>query len=792
MAIDRNVFNQQPAPEAQLAVDAIKNHYHAQGKKNAAESYPKLLRQWLLWGQAKGWTATTMPPDAVELFLAEKGSAFTTTAIMRNVFKAILNIAPTLGIELAPQVLSAEKYKKKGTVRLADGTIQSNVPDQPFMETPMPDSNSSMPSLDVVDISDNTPVAAPVAPPQPPIPAPSPVVAAQPVAAPPPALQSVQHAIMGGARVVQPKAPKAPTAPAPTSDEKAAKALLSTAPFFRISRVSDGSDPRIPPGMTTFVGVFPSKDLILNGDIPDFLQRHVVPKTQIRPGTGEILFVVEELDSHRRPTGRREEFPISVPFGGGMNQNPFASFPQMPAEPAAPAAPVEPSRTEDIYLKRLEEKIAAADEREAELQKKLHESTNMATTMMLMSQMQREQDLRRELEDARSERSRPPMNDPFAGLGAGLAGMGGMAPPSMNHLNMPPPEPAPRDDSMKELIKILAERAFAPPPPPPPQRDPMEMMMTMMTFMEKLKPAGPSPEVVALAAKVEAMASKVEEKLAGSGTKTLKDQLADLVAVRQTMEALSGGGNEPSTLEMLAQNAEPILQGVANIISAGKGGQPLMPEPVPVPRRLPPAPAPVPRAAPRPVQQAPQQVQQQVQVQQQKKADPPGGALAALAIMENAPADSDQEIISAFVQALQELANAGEPFATMFKRLLNALQQSDVMQDIYAIVKTMFYGLGKRVPHKTTDKVAKVLHRHYTDIYKALFGGVERRLEDADDVATGSQAPVEVTANGATDEEEASEDGDEDGEDEGDETEEDEDGEDEVEVKSSGGVKLVS
>lgn len=780
--IDRNVFNVVLAPDAQLAVDTVKAHYEAQGKKNAADTYTKLLAQWLKWGQHKGWSMATMPPDSVELFLAEKGAAFTTTAIMRNSLKALLNVAPSLNIEFPPQVLSAEKYKKKGHVRLADGTRVEVPPDQ---ELPTMNSAPSV-SPDVVDITETPVQAAPAAPTSP-----APVYA-QPAPPPPPqappALQSVQNALMGHpTRVLNPSA-KPQKAPAPqlTSEEKAAKALLSSAPFFRISRVSDGSDPRIPPGMTTFVGVFPSKDLILHGDIPDFLQRHVVPKTQIRPGTGEILFVVEELDSHRKPTGRREEFPIAVPFGGGLmpmsSQSLFgAGF--EPLAPAAPSAPAEPSRTEDMYLKRLEEKIASADAREAELQKKLQESTNMATTMMLMQQMQREQDLRRELEAAKTKAAMPPPADPF-----GMNVLGGMAPtPSPFAAPPPPPPPPPQDDSMRDLIRILAEKALTPPPPPPPpppQRDPMEMMMAMMAMFEKLRPSGPPPEVVALTTKMEAMAAKVDEKLSANGTKTLKDQLADLVAMRQAMEVLGGGGNEPSTLEMLAQNADGILKGVAEVIAAGKGGAPqpqAIPVPLPRPRALPSQSVPVPRpqaAAPAPAPRPAPAAQAA-----QEKREPPAAAIVNLEIMEKAAADADQEVVSAFVNVLQALLQADEPFSTTLKRLINAFTQAEVEQDIYAITKTMFFGLGKKVPHGVVLKVSKILHKHYTAIHAALFNGEERRLEDAVDEGGESQvAPTATTANGATD---AAED-----EDEDDDASDDED--DDESESSDDGVKLVS
>ncbi len=455
--------------------------------------------------------------------------------------------------------------------------------------------------------------------------------------------------------------------------------------------------------------------------------------------------------------------------------NPMFPFGTPTAPPETAPAPVEASRTEDIYLKKLEEKIAQAESREAELQRKLTESTNTATTMMLMSQMQREQDLRRDLEESRREQMRP--MDPFGGLTPGMAGMGGIAP---TPLTMPPmPEPAPRDDGgMKELIKILAERAFAPPPPPPPQQDPMQMFMAMMAMMEKLKPSGPAPEVVALTTKMELMAQKVEEKLSGSGTKTLKDQLADLVAMRQAMEVLGGGGDQPSTIEMLAQNADGILKGVAEVVQAARTGPAPQPQPMPVPvRRLPPPPQ-----QQMVQQQIPRQVQQQVPPpapQPPKKVEPPAGALAALAIMEAADPENDQEIVSAFTQVLQELSNAAEPFPTTLRRLLNAFHQADVKQDIYAIVKTMFFGLGKKVPHAVVSKVTEILHRHYTQLHAALFNGEERRLEDAEDesMPASQVAGTGPTANGATD---GDEDEDEDSGEDSDEDEvEEEDEEDE-------------
>ena len=787
------------SPEAQDVLDRLKAHYQSLGKPSAASNYGRHLRSFFAWAENRGYTVRSLPTEAVENFLSDLGAAGqkeSTLYVMRTQLKAALRECHTsLGIDFAHleyqtgkprEVRKAQKEREKAKrhEKRAAQTIaqaQALMAAQGLMApvpTPTPLPNGyRIPHQTPSYIE---PVAAPAAYEEPPMSTQSaPDLTGVPMNGA--ATQGQQPVVVVQMPPQQQMSPARPTttigAPpkaAGTQAPAAPRGLainshVFTGPYIKISRMADGTEPLVPPGTESYVTTVPLSQLAPHGDVAAFLQSFIMPNLRLSPMVSQVQFVFHELNERRQPTGRRDELVVGTPLTNLGNIG--SQAPQQAAPPPSYSLhglpPPHSSNGVDsstaYLLRKLDDEAAESKKRAEDYQQQLREAKDAQTTFLLMQQFQKEQDLRRELE----ERRRMEMDRLNA-------------PPPMPMQMLPPPMPMelPREDSSATIAKAFSEQqtrmmeimlagmANNKPAAPAPQKDAAEWLVPFMSqmnaqaiqqqqanqqmlvgimqsnqqFMQALLTRENPTEKLLLA-------QMQEVKAAANAPKA--DELESFADKLQKMKMVSdmlggGGGGATSLLGELLANAESIGEGAAKIISAANTAKAPAPQPAlngaPRQAALPPAP----RAVP---------AQQATQDAPQAPPAPPEGALTALGgVISGVEQENDQAVVENVVSLIGALSEGAEPFPRMAQRLLNAFKDVEDPDELFTFAKSLWIVCGQKADKAQVKQVAGILAKWYSEIHQQIFGepksldGVEMVNDGGDDEETEQEAAGDEAA----------------------------------------------
>jgi len=734
------------SPEAQDVLDRLRAHYQSMGKAAAASNYNRHLRSLFAWAENHGHSVRTLPADAVETFLGDLRSAGqkeATIHVMRTQIKSALREAHNaLGVDFAHleyqtgkprEVRRAQREREKAkkqekrlaqTIAQAQAIMAAQASGQPLPrpDMPVPEFVFNSTPAPVIDFQPVPPAPTPEEHPMSTASAPAsegtmasgsaapqqPVVVVQM----PPQNQRANTATIGAAK------------PAGQQTTTVGRGMTINShtfsgPYIRISRMADGTDPLTPPGTETYITTVPLTQLQPHGDAAAYLQSFILPNLRLAPTVGQVHFTFHELNDRRQPTGRRDELVVSVPMG-------MASPAQMPVGQQAPQAlgglPMGGSDNATNYLlRKLDEDASSAKRRADELQEKLRTEKDSQNMFLLMQQFQKEQDLRRELENQRQQ----------AMAQMQQMQMMSMAPPPMPMPVIDPPKP----DASAEMVRALAENQAkmmesmmaGMRQPPPPQKDAAEWLMPFIAQMNQQAQAQQQANQQMLVGIMQANQQFMQalltrenptEKLLFAQLQEAKaearapkgDEMEDFAEKLQKMKMVSdmlggGGGGASSVLGELLSNAEAIGEGAAKIIAATKNNVTL--PAAPTGPQL--AGAPNPQALPAGQPATPP--------------GPPPAVIEALGKLEEAAKKADdQEVVTEVVNIIRHLIDAGMPAAGMGNRLLTAFKEMDDEAEMFTFAKSMWIVAGKKADKKLAKVVAAILTKWYTDIHEQLFG----------------------------------------------------------------------
>lgn len=792
------------SPEAQDILDRLKGHYQSLAKPSAAQNYGRHLKSFFAWAERNGHSVRSLPADAVESFLSALGTAGqkeSTLYVMRTQLKSALRECHNaLGVDFAHleyqtgkprEVRRAQKEREK--LKRAEKRVAMTMAQAAAIEAARA---SGMPNIPApyappgpkVDISPvlesiagaTDPAELPMSTPSTPETAGAPAVGAvapqqqQPVVVvqmPPQQNQRATTTI---------GAPKPAGNTGSTTTVGRGMSINShtfTGPYVRISRMADGTDPLTPPGTETYITTVPLTQLLPHGDVAAYLQSFVMPNLRLPPTVSQVHFVFNELNDRRQPTGRRDELVVSMPFGNSLGSASMAGQPSSTGVTSGVnglgmgynggngglngLSMGGGDRATDYLLRKLDEEASQARKRAEELQEKLRSEKDAQTTFLLMQQFQKEQDLRRELEERKAKeldkmREPPPPPPP-------------MFPPQMFMPPPPPPPPEPRIDSGTEMVKTLAENQAKmmeamlngmKPQPPPPQKDAMEVMLPFITAMNQqmmaqqqsnqqmlvqIQQANQQFMQVLLTREnpVEKMLLAQIQEVKASANAPKEDEMESFANKLQKMKMVSdmlgGGGSAPSLIGELLANAEAIGEGAAKIIAASKS-QVVLP-------KAPPQMAGAPTAGALPPGQ-PQQPPPVPEIVTQK--------LNELELA--AGKQDDQEVVTAVVDLIRGYVESPEPFNRVGQRLLNAFKDMEDPEEMYVFSKTVFTVVSRKPSKAVVKVVAETLIKWYSVIHeqvfgtaKALGGTEEVAVEATDAESTEADTDSDTTDDGIAD-----------------------------------------
>ena len=767
------------APESEAFILRLRNHYKGQGKASAAHNYSRHMRGFLSWAEKAGYSISALPPDAVENFissLAAAGQKDTTLYVMRAQLKsAFREAASALGenfdhlefaggkpkaIKVAQKAREKEQAVKKKLIKTAERLQGIKAAQQTIFGEARPTASSTAPYLDgnadlnpAIAYSDLLPESTPMSVESEPqgqegqsMPASVPATVAQ--------ASNGQPII-----VVAPSQPAGATRPAQSLAQQAQGGLNKgaspargvtinnhtfTGPFIKVSRIADGSEPQIPWGTETYVTTLPASQVAPHGDLGAFLQNYVLPMVRIGPSVTTVQFVFHELNDRRQPTGRRDELVVTVP----ASQAGAGSAPSAPPvglgglgsfAPAAPQAPQTLDRATEYLLQKLDKDAEEAKKRADELQEKMRQASDAHTAFLLQQQFQKEQDLRRQIEDERRREQ-----DRMA-----AAAIPSPAAPLMPPMPFPtilPPEP--RDNTAAEFAKALSEsqgrmmelmiaamnKPVPMPPPPPAQKDVAEWIVPLMTQMNQQMTQQQQAQQQMLVGIMQAnqqfmqalitrespelkfMMAQLQEVRAAANTPKADEMesFADKLQKMKMVSDMLGGGGGTNVLSELLANADAIGEGAAKVIAAAKGGTEAKPEQLAL--KGVPAPAPVQRQLPAPA--APQ-----AQTAQQPPPVPPAALEGLNHIVQGVENNEDQLVVNGLVSIIQgfsqdeHLANQ-----TTGRRILAALKNAEDEGELYTLAKNLWIVTGQQYDRRIAKVVAAILAKWYSPIHEQIFG----------------------------------------------------------------------
>ncbi len=736
----------QLSPETTDFIERLREHYRQQGKAPAAASYARHLRHFFAWAESNGYGLANLPSDAVESFLASTGQKDTTTYVMRTQIKSALREAHTaLGVDFAHleyqtgkprevrQIQKAKEKEKRAASREGGALVLPfNVPTHAMPVYPQPLPQQEIEPMPIENTPADTGAATHATP------SPTGVAAAG---------SSAQPVVF--MQVQQPKAAATATAARPTNTASTTPRGIVinnhtfTGAFVKISRIADGSEPFIPPGTETFITTMPASQLAPHGDIAAFLQQYVLRGLRLPPTVGQVQFVFHELNDRRQPTGRRDEMVVAVPFDIGGSTQQVAALPAFNGVPTPPA-PTQFDKATEYLFKRMDDEAAAAKQRAEKLSEELAKAKDAQTTMMLMAQLQRENDNRRDIEERRMQEFQRQQQ------AQAMQAFQMQAP-----AYAPAVEVLPKVDPATEMIKAFAEsqsrmmealmvRLAAPAPVPAPvqQKDATEwlvpflgqmnqqamqqqqanqqmllgVMQSNQQFMQALV-TRESPEVKLIRDELREVRQQANAPK-GDEVEDFAEKLQKMKVVGEMlMGGGGGGGGGGGLIDSIIANAETIGAGVAKIVSAARPS-------VQLPQR--------PQFNGGPVQQvqalppAPQEAQPQAQQPQQQEPLPPPteaiDALNAAAAAALAEPRDDQKAIDSVVAMVTALKALPHPYPRIGDRILEAFKQVEDDDDLFSVGKHLYVAVNQKIDKRAARAIADVFYKWFPLIHMTLFG----------------------------------------------------------------------
>jgi hypothetical protein len=364
---------------------------------------------------------------------------------------------------------------------------------------------------------------------------------------------------------------------------------------------------------------------------------------------------------------------------------------------------------------------------------------------MLMQSFQKEQDLRKELEERRDREaarlSAPPPPVPTA-----------MPPMAFPPMPLFPPEPPKADTTLADALRAMSEQnartmevlaAAMKPQPVAAPKDTAEwlvpfmgqmqqqaqaqaaaqqqMMLTIMQGQATQQAAAAeaqrqaSQQMMQLMMNKESATEKILmmqlQKAEAQASSPKEDELESFADKLQKMKMVSdmmGGGGGGSLLTELLANADTIGAGAAKIIDAAKGNGALAGSPTAAvaqeQRQIAGAPA-LPASA-----------------QGDEFPKPSAAVMEAHKVFAKAVDDRDDtETANAFLAYLKELVTAQEPYASMGQRLMKAFQQAEDEGELYTLAKNLWIVVGEKSMRPHAKYAARVLAENYTALHQSIF-----------------------------------------------------------------------
>ena len=734
------------SPEAADLLERIREHYRSQNKASAASNYVRHLRSFFSWAESNGHTLHTLPDDAVEQFLRSTGQKETTTYVMRTQIKSALRAAHNdLGVDFAhlqyesgkPRevraVQKAKEKEKRQELKVAKAAATLNLP---FIPSPAIQPPTPLPE-DAEMAVEAYPAEPPASPPAPPASqVPSPTGASQPqiVVVPMPQQQAQKP------QQNQQQRPMGTIGGGTPQRGITINNHTFQGSHIRVSRVADGSDPFVPMGTETYVTTLMASQLAPHGDVAAYMQQFIIPKLRLSPNTSQVPFVFHELNDRKLPTGRRDELVVSVPLS-------MASEGAAPVAPAFHGMPTPPAPTQfdpatQFMLKKLDDDKAAAERREERLAEELKQAKDSQMQLFLMQQMQREQELKQQLDERKMmEMAR-----------------------AQQIASMPPPTPVvvpdvPRVDPALELAKVREEanarlleavlvkamQPPPPPPPPPPQKDVTEWLIPLMTQMNQQMQAQQQANQQMMMQMMQAnqqfihstMTAQLQEAKAQANApkeddlEAFADKFQKFKMLTEMMPGGGGGEKSGGLIEALVSNFDTIGAGIAKVMSSrGAASTPVAPPMngmAEAPRQLPP-PQMTPGTSPTP----------------QVDLKPTYAALMEAAQLADEEGRS-KEVVDKIVLMINTYASMPEPAANMGRRIVTAFGQVEDEDDLFALTKHFWVAIGMKPDKPAAKAIAKALFAWFPILHRNMFG--EPRFLTGQD-ATTYVPPSEVAPEG--------------------------------------------
>lgn len=726
------------SPENQDFLDRLREHYRKNGKAAAAANYIRHLKGFFAWAEASGYGLQSLPPESVETYLASLGHKETTAHVMRTQIKGSLREAhAALGVDLAhleyqPGKPKAVRDAQKAREREKKAAARQEalvLPFFPIAGAPM----SSLPSQESL-MSEQTEATGAA-------------LGASPTTTyAPPTLAPV--AVQGGIQQQQPivvmmpqqqqQRPiqaQQPQKAAQTAQQNAQRGVTInnhtfTGAFVKVSRTADGSEPFVPPGTETYVHTFPIAQLSTHGDIAAYLQQFVIPGLRLSPAAAQVQFVFHELNDRRQPTGRRDEMVVSVPLSGVGFGVPTAAASVIPLAPVSPTAGFDPAT--QMLLKRFDEESASAKAKAEKLAEELTKTKDSTTQMVLAQMMQREQDTARRFEEQRFLTMQQATHATSMPFPTPVVEVAPRTDPSIEMFKAIADGQARAAESQARTMEALLVRFATPAPAPAPQKDTMEFMLPFITAMNQQAQQQAQAQQQMLMATMQGNQQFMQALLTRESPemKLIRDELRevrqhanapkgdDVEAFAEKLQKMKvvgemlggGGGGGGGLIETIVANMDTIGTGIAKVMSAAKPSVNL------------------PTARPQ-LAQAPVVVQPQLPAAPQSRVEAPQVDIGPVIAHLNAAAEAataaepdEQKVIDSVVDMVKEMYTLPEPWPTMGKRVMTALQQVEDEDDLFMVAKHLWVAINQKPDKAAAKAIAAVFYKWFPLVHTNLFG----------------------------------------------------------------------
>lgn len=424
----------------------------AEGLGAGADHYPRALIQFFHWVEASGHSLNSMPPTAVEDYIAATmaDKAPATRDATRQYLKSSTNrITAEFGLNLShlgfhaketPNLTSKEKKARK--LAKADGQIEKNVQNRISALSALPEGQrvrnviTGVKAVDIAGLNYQPPSSVEIQE-EAETPSdfqqiedsnfdlagrhPDPFSTISSSSEIP--MSEVQQPVQQQPQVIVLQSPQQRQAPRQVAVGTAAMPATAGAialtvagvpfrgPFVSIYQVMDGTTVGTMVGQEILVEQAVTKAIAQYGSAEAYLQRVVLPRlrNKLPQGTSVISFVLVELNAAKQPTNSRAEVTIGVvdasvmPMLNGVASQPnqaympaFDGFPQM-------QQPTIEAKAAETFLSRLSADAEAARVREDKARSEMMAAKDQQSLAALQESARRENDIRRDTERQMNE-----------------------------------------------------------------------------------------------------------------------------------------------------------------------------------------------------------------------------------------------------------------------------------------------------------------------------------------------------------------------------------------------------